>query len=277
MKKVVLAYVPVIHKGYLDFFNKNSDAEHIFIIDKSLSIVTPYLAKEIREVSAEDVVKGLKGINPLWKVSVCGSGDIKKISKGSLIILPDEDVSRDLAKKYLRKYKVKFDSVFLRWDKHKSMEEKPVSADQAISRSKFDKEIIAKLKTEAEKSSDWWRRVASAAIKNKKILLSAYNEHLPSPHSPYSNGDPRNTFHKGVGTDIATAIHSEARLIAEAASKGISLEGASLYVTVFPCSLCAKQIAFSGIKKIYYGGGYQLLDQAEVLKYKGIEIIYVEK
>ena len=99
---------------------------------------------------------------------------------------------------------------------------------------------------------------------------------MPSPHSPYADGDPRNTLHKGIGTDIATAIHSEARLIAEAARKGLSLEGATLYVTIFPCSLCTKQIAFSGIKKIYYSGGYQMLDQEIVLRSKGVEIIFVD-
>ena len=156
------------------------------------------------------------------------------------------------------------------------MEEKAVDADQRISKEEFDKEVIQKLEKEALKSSDWWRRVASTIIKDKEILLVAHNQHLPSPHSPYADGDPRNTLHKGIGTDIATAIHSEARLIAEAARKGISLEGASLYATIFPCSLCTKQIAFSGIKKLYYAGGYQMLDQDRILKGRGIEIIYVD-
>src|SRR3989344_1705825 len=189
--------------------------------------------------------------------------------------MPDEDVCKDLAQELGGK-KIIFDTVFLRWDKHKAMEERPVDADQKISREEFDREVIQKLKGEAEKSSDWWRRIASAIVKDGKIVLMAHNEHLPSPHSPYADSDPRNIGHKGLGTDIATAIHSEARLIAEAASKGIALEGASLYVTVFPCSLCAKQVAFPGIKKIYYGGGYQMLDQDKILKGKGIEIIYVE-
>ena len=162
------------------------------------------------------------------------------------------------------------------FDKHKIMEEKSVKADQRISREEFDREVISKLKIEAEKSSDWWRRVGAAILKDGKIILSAHNEHLPSPHSPYAHGDPRNTLHKGIGTDIATAIHAEAKIIAEAARKGISLEGTSLYATIFPCSLCAKQVAFSGVKKVYYAGGYQMLDQDKILKNQGIEIIFVE-
>lgn len=276
MKKIIIAYVPVLHEGYRRFFEKHLDVDALYIFGDTLIKKYDYLAKEIRQLDPELVKKAVESWKLFKKVEVLEEKDILSLGKVE-IVMPDEDVCQSLAKEYFAKEKVIFDTVFLRWDKHKAMEEKPVETDQKISREKFDKEIIQKLQVEAEKSSDWWRRIASVIIKNGKVVLMAHNEHLPSPHSPYADGDPRNTLHKGVGTDIATAIHSEARLIAEAARQGISLEGASLYVTVFPCSLCAKQVAFSGIKKIYYGGGYQMIDQDKILKGKGIEIIYVEK
>ena len=193
--------------------------------------------------------------------------------------MPNEDIMKDLAQKYFGgqdNKKVTFDNVFLRLDKHRSMEEKPVQADQKISVDEFDKNIIKKLRIEAEKSSDWWRRIGAAIIKDGEIILSAYNKHIPSPHTPYSMGDPRNNFHKGIGIEYSSAFHAEAAVITEAARKGISLEGTSLYVTIFPCPPCAKQVAFSGVKKLYYAGGYSVLDQEEVLRGQGVEIIYVE-
>jgi|SRR5581483_1660849 len=274
MKKAVIAYVPVLHEGYRRLFEKHTDAT-LYILGESLIKKYDYLAKEIRQLDPKLVKKAVESWKIFKKVGILEEEDVASL-EAEEIIMPDEDVCKDLAEKYFKVKKVTFDPIFLRWDKHKSMEEKPVNADQKISRETFDREIIEKLKIEAEKSSDWWRRIASAIIKDKKIILTAHNEHLPSPHSPYADGDPRNIGHKGLGTDIATAIHSEAKLIAEAARKGISLEDASLYVTVFPCSLCAKQIAFSGIKKIYYAGGYQMLDQERILKGKGIELVYVE-
>ena len=93
---------------------------------------------------------------------------------------------------------------------------------------------------------------------------------------PYVNGDPRNNFHKGDHIEISTAIHAEAQMIAEAARKGVSLEGADMYVTVFPCPPCAKLIAFSGIKNLYCGGGYGVLDGEAVLKSKDVKIFFVE-
>ncbi len=71
-------------------------------------------------------------------------------------------------------------------------------------------------------------------------------------------------------------MHSEAGAIAEAARKGISLEGADLYVTTFPCPPCGKLIAYSGIKRVFYKNGYGVLDSERILKDKGVEIIKVE-
>jgi dCMP deaminase len=64
--------------------------------------------------------------------------------------------------------------------------------------------------------------------------------------------------------------------VAEAAAKGVSLEGGSLYVNIFPCPPCAKLIAYSGIKNLYYSGGYGALDGESVLKAKGVKIIYIK-
>ena len=49
-----------------------------------------------------------------------------------------------------------------------------------------------------------------------------------------------------------------------------------MYVTVFPCPPCAKIVAFSGIRKLYYAGGYSVLGQENILKSRGVEIIYVD-
>src|SRR5690606_10170342 len=132
-----------------------------------------------------------------------------------------------------------------------------------------------KIKSEANKSSDWWRRVGAAIVKDGGILVSAYNKHLPTEHTPYVNGDPRNAFSKGVNIELSSAIHAEALAISEMAKKGIPLEGTSMYVSTFPCPVCAKLIASSGIKKVYYYEGYSMLDGEDVLRSKGVEIIRV--
>ncbi len=275
MKKIIIAYVPVLHEGYRKFFERQSGVRELYIFGDTLIKKYDYLAKEIRQLSPDLAKKAIESWGIFEKVEVLESEHLASLADAE-IIMPDEDVCRSLAEESFPHAKVTFDNVFLRWDKHKTMEEKPVEADQTISREQFDKEVIQNLKGEAEKSSDWWRRIGCAVVKEGEVILSQHNEHLPSLHSPYADGDPRNTLHKGVGIELSTSIHAEARVIAEAAKKGIALEGASMYVSIFPCPPCAKQIAFSGIKKLYYGGGYQMLDQETILRSRGVEIIYVE-
>ena len=49
------------------------------------------------------------------------------------------------------------------------------------------------------------------------------------------------------------AIHSEVDAICKAAKKGIALEGATIFVTRYPCEACARAIVNAGIKKVFYG------------------------
>jgi len=56
----------------------------------------------------------------------------------------------------------------------------------------------------------------------------------------------------------------------------MALEDAYLYVTTFPCPVCAKSIAEAGIQKLYYSQGYSLLDAEDVLRAYGVKIVLVK-
>lgn len=49
------------------------------------------------------------------------------------------------------------------------------------------------------------------------------------------------------------ALHSEIDAISIAAKIGIKTEGATIFVTRYPCEACARAIAASGIKRVVYG------------------------
>lgn len=57
-----------------------------------------------------------------------------------------------------------------------------------------------------------------------------------------------NKEHRNSGD--CSSIHSEIDAIAKSSS---SLEGATIYVTRYPCEECTKAIISAGIKKVYYG------------------------
>ena len=128
---------------------------------------------------------------------------------------------------------------------------------------------------EAEKSSDWWRHVGAIVPLRSKMLV-AHNEHVPSEYAQYAYGDIRDFIPAGTKSDVCSAIHAEKNLIAQAARDGISLLGRSLYVTTFPCSDCARVIAYAGIKQCFFGEGHASFDGVGVLKAYGVELIFVK-
>lgn len=277
MKKVVLAYIPVLHNGYLQFFNKHADGD-LFILGNELISEFPHLTKEIRQIDPETIKKAIESWGIFESVKILDQKILEEIVKEKrAIVMPREDVMTILWDKYFHRSEVTLDSIFLRWDKHNSVAENPVNPNTKISTDEFDKKMIALAFEEAEKSTDWWRRVGSVVIKDGKVLLKSHNQHSPSEHTPYVNGDPRNNFYQGIHLELGTSIHSEASAIAQAARQGISLEAAELYVNTFPCPPCAKLIVCSGIKKLFYRIGYGVLDAETILKQSGVEIIRVEE
>jgi dCMP deaminase len=277
MKKIVIAYVPVLHEGYRKFFEKHKDADIIYIFGQEIISEFYYLSKEIRQLDPKLIKAALLAWKLKSKVDILTPKILKSFEQKKLaIVIPNEDVTKAIWEKYFPKQQVTLDSIFLRWDKHNAVLEKPVIPDKFLSKNDFDKKMIKLAGEEANKSSDWWRQVGAVVVKNGKVLLTTYNKHVPSEHTPYVNGDPRNAFHKGVHIELSSSFHAEAKLIAEAAQKGISLQGADMYVAVFPCPPCAKLVAHAGIKNLYCAGGYGVLDGEEVLKSKGVKIFFVE-
>lgn len=273
--RTLVAYVPVLHEGYLRFFNEHQGPKELFLFGSEIIREFPWLSKDIRQVDAEIMKKAIDALQIFERVTVLDVAGARELSTKDIVV-PDEDISRDLAQKYFPDARVTYSSIFLRWDKHSSTAEKPVVADERITRDEFHRRVMGEAEEDAKKSSDIWRHVGAAIVKDGKVILIGHNEHQPSAHTHYLYGDPRNNFHKGDHIEISTSFHAEAALIAEAARRGIALEGADMYATVFPCPPCSKVIAHSGVKNLYCGGGYAVLNGQEVLEAAGVRIIFVE-
>jgi dCMP deaminase len=80
-----------------------------------------------------------------------------------------------------------------------------------------------------------------------RIIAAGYNGFLPgAPHESCVRD----------GHEQAT-VHAEQNAIADAAKRGIALEGATIYVTHFPCINCAKILAAAGISTVKYLHDYK--------------------
>lgn len=68
------------------------------------------------------------------------------------------------------------------------------------------------------------------------------------------------------------AIHSEIDAISRAAKLGVSTDGATIYVTRYPCEACARAIIAAGIKRVVYGRSQLVSDMTkQMFESAGVE------
>lgn len=84
--------------------------------------------------------------------------------------------------------------------------------------------------------------LVSAGTHPNRVIAAGYNGFLPgAPHCSCVRD----------GHEQAT-VHAEQNAIADAAKRGVSVMGATVYVTHFPCINCAKILASAGVGAIKY-------------------------
>ena len=277
MNPVMVLYVPILHNGYLKLFSGYSGiSDCLYILGKDLIKEFTFLEEEIRAIDPQVMRNLINSLNFFRKVEVLDKETAADFSNGqNSFITAREGICQRFAEKYLSSKNVISLPIFLKWDEKSVLSQKPVSYDHEES-ADFFRDIMKRAVVESKKSSDWWRHVGAVAVKNGKELIMEHNRHLPSEHNPYVFGDVRDSIKAGTRSELSTAIHAEQAIIAEAAKKGISLEGADIFVSVFPCPVCAKLIASAGFKRCFFGSGYASLDGETVLKAAGVEIILVK-
>lgn len=273
--EILVAYVPVVHRGYIDFFHRHEEAP-LYILGESLLKDFPHIVRDMRAVSPNEAAAMAKSLMPGRVVEVIEADIIPPYSPASEIIMPDEEISHAVAQAYFPKREVTFERVFLRWDKKTIAALSKINPDHTVSREKFDQDVLGLAYKEAALSSDWWRQVGAVALRGGNILFAAHNAHAPSEHTPYIVGDPRSNFNAGESIELSSALHAEIGIISLAARKGVSLHGADLYISTFPCSGCARAVANAGFRRIFYAEGYSQIEGEQALRSRSVEIVRVD-
>lgn len=89
-------------------------------------------------------------------------------------------------------------------------------------------------------------KVGAIAVKDKHIIMSAYNGSPPGAKHCDDDG-----CYMVNGHCIRT-IHAEANIITNCAKMGISLNGATIYVTHQPCLYCTRLLISAGVTRVIY-------------------------
>ena len=111
-------------------------------------------------------------------------------------------------------------------------------------------------------------QVGCVIVKNNRIVSVGYNGFLPgAPH-----------ISRVVNNHEQGTVHAEQNAVADAASRGASIEDATAYITHYPCINCFKILAASKIKEIYYHSIYKIDPLVKILADEvGIKILPIIK
>ena len=127
-----------------------------------------------------------------------------------------------------------------------------------------------------------WEKRATCLRRKVGAVVAIENNTISTGY----NGAPRGTKHcaeigclrqklkipSGQRLELCRAVHAEQNAILNAARYGKSVNGATLYVTTSPCSICAKEIINSGIIRIVYDGDYPNPIAMKMLKEARIKV-----
>lgn len=100
----------------------------------------------------------------------------------------------------------------------------------------------------AGRSKDPSTQVGACIIRDNMIVGTGYNG---LPRGCSDDEFPWETSDTFVDNKYSYVCHAELNAIANAPDKN-ALDGATMYVTLFPCNECAKLIIQVGIQEIYY-------------------------
>lgn len=109
-----------------------------------------------------------------------------------------------------------------------------------------------------ERSTCTRRNVGVVIVKNRHVLSTGYNGNPKGMKHCEEIGCLREELKvpSGERHELCTGLHAEQNAIIQAALFGVSIEGATMYCTDSPCSVCVKMLINAGIRELVYESGY---------------------
>lgn len=124
------------------------------------------------------------------------------------------------------------------------------------------------------------RKIGTICVKDKRVLTTGYNGAPSGIKSCAERGEcmrQKNGIESGKNAEFCYAVHSEQNAICQAAKLGISLQGATLYCTHQPCSMCTRQIINAGIVRVVYANPYPDEFSLKLFNEAGIELVVLSE
>jgi len=122
-------------------------------------------------------------------------------------------------------------------------------------------------------------RSGCVIVRDRQLLVSGYvGSPNGMPHCDEVGHQMKKTIHEdgSVTNHCVRTIHAEQNAICQAAKRGISLEGATLYCRMTPCRTCAMLIINCGIVRVvcekkYHAGA----ESEEMFRQTGVTLEFI--
>lgn len=148
-----------------------------------------------------------------------------------------------------------------------------------MKRPSWDDYFMEMTKLTATRSSCLRRHVGAVLVKDTRVIATGYNGAPVGVTHCEVTGCLRQKLNvpSGERHELCRGLHAEQNAIIQAALYGVSTEGATLYCTTKPCSICTKMIINAKITKIVYEEYYEDSLADELLKDTDIRILQYKK
>jgi dCMP deaminase len=121
-----------------------------------------------------------------------------------------------------------------------------------MKRPTWDEYFMAIAEQVATRSTCMRRKVGAVLVVDRRLLATGYNG-APSgvPHCAEAGClREQMAVPSGQRHELCRGLHAEQNAIIQAAKHGVPIDGATLYTTHHPCSMCAKVAINAGIRRI---------------------------
>jgi dCMP deaminase len=121
-------------------------------------------------------------------------------------------------------------------------------------------------------------QVGAVLTKDTRIVSLGYNGPPAGTHNCDQEWPETGCARDSKGS-CSLALHAEQNAILYATKNNVSMEDATLYITLSPCIACARVIFTTGIKKVFYKRSYAQYkglptdEGVDFLKRFGVEVI----
>ncbi|HAL65028.1 MAG: CMP/dCMP deaminase zinc-binding protein [Bacteroidetes bacterium 38_7] len=151
--------------------------------------------------------------------------------------------------------------------------------EQQYMRPSWDEYFIEVANTVAKRATCDRGRSGCVIVRDKQILVTGYvGSPVGFPHCDEVGHLLKKVIHEDgtITTHCMRTVHAEQNAIAQAARRGIALEGATIYCRMTPCRTCAMLIINCGIKRVVCEKKYHAGQESEkMFAQAGIQLDYM--